>query len=206
VHHQTGVPVNNQKLISLQSVDLAFSSHAPFEKRDAPAYKTELYVTQGLGLLCSVHRSPTLQLSTQTRKPIIFKQNFVTFASSQHTTHYVHSGCTANALDEFMLHYMHPTQEMRFSRITQREKRVYCMFKMRKTRRTQTAGNKRILCSFNAINARHAHGTCAECIQCIYCVKFVVIASNAFVAKLAFVAFPTHPLMRKKSGTRLFGF
>jgi hypothetical protein len=52
---------------------------------------------------------------------------------------------------------------------------------------------RNVSCSLNAINARHAHRTYAECILCIYCVKRVGVASNALFAKLAFVAYPTHP-------------
>jgi hypothetical protein len=55
-------------------MDLAFLSHAHRRKgqlaHNAPA-------NNGLGLLGSVHHSPTLQLSTQTRKPIIFKQSLL---------------------------------------------------------------------------------------------------------------------------------
>jgi hypothetical protein len=88
-------------------VDLAFSSHARFEKRAgfaqcACVQNRVVCHSQGLGLLCSVHHSPTLQPSTQTRKPIIFKQNFVTFASSQHTTRNV--GGVHNMMVAFWLH------------------------------------------------------------------------------------------------------
>jgi hypothetical protein len=103
-----------------QSVDLAFLSHAHRRKGQLASHNAP--ANNGLGLLGSVHHSPTLQLSTQTRKEIIFKQSL--------------------------------------------------------------------------LNARLAHRTYAECISCIYCFKRVGVASNALFAKLAFVAFPTHPLTR----------